>query len=73
MIRTLALSLFVGYTTTPLRRTSGLVLTRNPDIIGLWKSSRQSGQNRRIVCNVFTRAIMARSDGPYPWHETWPL
>jgi hypothetical protein len=34
---------------------------------------RQTGQNRRIVCNVFTRAIMARSDGPYPWHETWPL
>src|SRR4029077_10277709 len=35
--------------------------------------SRQTGQNRRIVCNVFARAIMARSDGPYPWHETWPL
>jgi hypothetical protein len=34
---------------------------------------RQTGQNRRIVCNVFTRAIMTRSDGPYPWHETWPL
>jgi hypothetical protein len=34
MIRTLALSLFVGYTTTPLRRTSGLVLTRNPEVIG---------------------------------------
>jgi hypothetical protein len=33
MIRTLALSLFVGYTTTLLRRTSGLVLTVYPETI----------------------------------------
>src|ERR1700674_1134822 len=59
-------------------RKSGSTVNRNLETNSVrlkvqFPDCRQSGQNRRIVCNVFTRAIMARSDGPYPWHETWPL
>jgi hypothetical protein len=63
MIRTLALSLFVGYTTTPLRRTSGLVLTGNSEVTR-FASPRYRGVPIvcRVSCKIGRRGIELLAD-----------